>query len=148
MKTKYQQLLRKCEIALIVLVISLLTNVSYGKDITPDVGQCFDNSSSAEMLLKLENYAPLEQEVIVLKEKNTELDKKIEKITQINGLMEEQLFTKDNTIKALEQTIKDQNTICDKRVEAATTSFFGKVKIFIEGFGIGGVITAIAIILI
>lgn len=135
-----------CVTVFVSLVILLLTETSFGKDISPNEGQCFKNSNCETMVVQLEDYDRYKEMVSLLKEENSELDKKIQKLNEIIKLQEIRINDMEYTIDSLNRLIGEQKTSYEKAIEEAKPSFFYKVKLAVEGAGVGSVLTVIALI--
>lgn len=98
------------------------------------------------MVVQLEDYDRYKEMVSLLKEENSELDKKIQKLNEIIKLQEIRINDMEYTIDSLNRLIGEQKTSYEKAIEEAKPSFFYKVKLAVEGAGVGSVLTVIALI--
>lgn len=131
---------------IVFVVLVSLPLISYGKDISPEEGQCFSNTSCGEMVVQLENYDKQVEIISLLKEENSELEIKIKNLNEIIRLQELRITNAESSIDSLNKIIKDQKVLYEKQIEEERPSFFDKLGWGASGSVVGFLVCAILLL--
>jgi len=98
---------------------------------------CFKESDASQIVVKLENYPKLQDNIKTLKEENAELDIKIDKLNKIIKSQETIIANAEKTIKRLEETIDTQKKAYEKQIEEAKPSIWSYIATALGSLAVG-----------
>jgi len=98
---------------------------------------CFKESDASQIVVKLENYPKLEDNIRLLKEENAELEKKINNLNEIIKSQEIVIANSEKTIKKLEETIITQKKAYEKQIEESKPSIWRYIGTAIGSLAVG-----------
>ena len=104
---------KKLSVALMIWAILLSSSVAYSADV------CFDEKVAAQIVVDLEKYKILQQQVDILEKQNEQLEKQIELYKQVNSLQREQVEITKKTLDDYKKLMEDKDKLCEQKVKDA-----------------------------
>ncbi len=134
-------------IVLISLVILLSTSLAQTSNTKPNQTTilvntdkpvvCFTEEDTKKIVVELENSADYQEQVSLLKDANSELEKQIVSLKEINKLQQEQLEISKRTIESYKELIKTQREAYETEIKNTKPSIWKQIITGISGLGIG-----------
>ena len=98
---------------------------------------CFTEEDTKKIVVELENSADYQEQVSLLKDANSELEKQIVSLKEINKLQQEQLEISKQTIESYKNLLNAQKEAYEKEIENSKPSIWGRIFAGAGGLGIG-----------
>lgn len=98
---------------------------------------CFTEEDTKKIVVELENSADYQEQVSLLKDANSELEKQIVSLKEINKLQQEQLEISKRTIESYKELIKTQREAYETEIKNTKPSIWKQIITGISGLGIG-----------
>ena len=97
--------------------VILLASPAYAQK-EPDV--CFPPEVAAQIVVDLERAKIMQQQVAILEKQNSELEKQIDLLKQINTLQKERSDVAMQTVEDYKKLMKDKDELCEQKIKDAT----------------------------
>jgi len=104
---------KKLSAVLVIWVILLSSPIAYSADV------CFDEKVAAQIVVDLEKYKILQQQLDILEKQNEQLEKQIELHKQINALQRDQIEITKKTLEDYKKLMEDKDKLCEQKVKDA-----------------------------
>ena len=108
-----QKMFKKLSAVLVIWVILLSSPIAYSADV------CFDEKVAAQIVVDLEKYKILQQQLNILEKQNEQLEKQIELHKQINALQRDQIEITKKTLEDYKKLMEDKDKLCEQKVKDA-----------------------------
>jgi TolA-binding protein len=106
----------------------------------------FYEKDASEIVVQLEDNSKRIEIINDLKEQNSELEKKISNLLQVQKIQEEQLAVAKETLKSLQDLVSTQKDSYEQVLKEARPSFFDKLGLAVGGAGVGALLALVLLI--
>ena len=147
--SKLQKHYKKLKIALGLSALLLLVSVPvFAADppmkITTGGEVCFPEETSKIMVVEFERGRLISDEIVLLKQKNDELERQIKLLTEINSIQEQQIQTLKKATETYQDLLKAQGEAYEKQLKLSKPNIWAEI---LQGAGYVGLGILIGLLL-
>jgi len=88
---------------------------------------CFTPDTTGQMVVEIEKCRLIQQQVILLRQKNDELERQIVLYKEINSIQEQQIQTLKNATETYQDLLKAQGEAYEKQIKAAKPNMWDEI---------------------